>query len=363
MKRISLTFILLAITFSITCAQNQKYSLSKQEITELNEAIENNSLTSIVAQRFDSDELLNLYKVYKKNCYAADSLWRGDMSTLNMFENLGVTEKFELIPLSEYLVLSDSLTGESGVSYLIKTDDATILFDVGLNKEKKHPSPLLHNMEKLGISPEDIDIIVISHNHSDHVGGRDWTQRNTFSLTNYQMNLDDIKVYTPCEMDYPGLSPVYSTKPVKISEGVATTGVIHNPCFFMDIAEQSLAVNVKNKGIVILSGCGHHSVPKILARAKILFDEPVYGIFGGLHYPVEAGRNITPMHKLAIRMLPWEDFTIENVKKNIELLKENNIKVAGLSAHDSCDKSISAFKHEFGDDYYDIKVGQKISLR
>jgi 7,8-dihydropterin-6-yl-methyl-4-(beta-D-ribofuranosyl)aminobenzene 5'-phosphate synthase len=216
-------------------------------------------------------------------------------------------------------------------------------------------------MEKLGISIDDIDIIVISHNHSDHVGG-DWGQKNTFSLTNHQVKFNEVKVYTPCEMNYPGLSPIHSAKPTKISEGVATIGVIHNPCFFMDIAEQSLAFNVKDKGIIIISGCGHHSVPKILARTNVLFNEPIFGLLGGLHYPVEVGRNITPILKLAIRKLPWEDFTIKDVKKDIELIKNSKIKIVGLSAHDSCDKSISAFKDEFGDEYYDIQVGKKISF-
>lgn len=358
-------YVFSLLAFIVICcsanAQTSKLALSQKEISELNDASKNHPLFSKVVQQFEYDELLSLYENYKKNCHAADSLWESNQSILDKINNLGVTEKFELIPLSEYFISSDSLIGENGVSYFIKTDDANILFDVGLNSNQEHPSPLLHNMEKLGISIDDIDIIVISHNHGDHVGGA-WAQKNTFSLTNYQMKLNGVKVYTPCEMEYPDLFPIDSLKPTKITKGVATTGVIHNPCFFMDIAEQSLAFNVKNKGIVIISGCGHQSVSKILARANVLFNEPVYGLLGGLHYPVEAVRNITPMHKLALRRLPWENFTLEDVKKDIDLFKNNNVKVIGLSAHDSCDGSISAFKNEFGNDYYDIKVGQPIEF-
>jgi len=42
----------------------------------------------------------------------------------------------------------------------------TILFDTGGNG-----TILLENMEKLGINPKDVDIVVLSHIHNDHVGG------------------------------------------------------------------------------------------------------------------------------------------------------------------------------------------------
>jgi metal-dependent hydrolase (beta-lactamase superfamily II) len=60
--------------------------------------------------------------------------------------------------------------------------------------------------------------------------------------------------------------------------------------------------------------------------------------------------------------LPWEPLTVEYVEKNCELLKARNVKLVGLSGHDSCDKSISIFQKEFPDSYVNIKVGEKISL-
>lgn len=53
--------------------------------------------------------------------------------------------------------------------------------------------------------------------------------------------------------------------------------------------EQSIAINVKNKGIVLIVGCGHHTIPKLIQKAEVLFNEPIYGIIGGLHYPVRGG--------------------------------------------------------------------------
>ncbi len=42
------------------------------------------------------------------------------------------------------------LKTEPGVSYMICADDTKILLDVGFNKLKEHPSPLLHNILKVG---------------------------------------------------------------------------------------------------------------------------------------------------------------------------------------------------------------------
>jgi 7,8-dihydropterin-6-yl-methyl-4-(beta-D-ribofuranosyl)aminobenzene 5'-phosphate synthase len=268
-----------------------------------------------------------------------------------------------MIPLIDWFTSNDSLIGEPGVSYLIKTDQATILFDLGQNEKDEDPSPLLQNMKRLGIKLEDIDIIVISHNHDDHVGGGKWAEKNSFSLTSYQVQLKQMPVYTPTKMTYPGLNPVYTPLPVKIAKGVATIGVILNPVFFAEIAEQALAINVENKGIVIVTGCGHQSVEKILMRSDKLFDKPLYGVLGGFHYPITEGRNIAWYMKYIIAgRLPWEHLTVEDVKANCELLKRRNVKLVGLSGHDSSDESISVFRQMFPDCYVDIKVGEKISL-
>ena len=75
----------------------------------------------------------------------------------------------------DWQTANEYLMGEAGVSYLIKTDQSTILFDLGLNGKQSDPSPLLHNMKHIGVAVDDFDaIVVISHNHRDHVGGSRW---------------------------------------------------------------------------------------------------------------------------------------------------------------------------------------------
>lgn len=362
MKKL-LIIISLLVTFLLveTSAQKKSSFLKQDEINTMNAAIEADSNLSKIIVGFGTP--IDLYKKYKINLNRSDSIWNHDQQTIKKLKDIGYTKHFEMIPLIDWFTSDDSLIGESGVSYLIKTDEATILFDLGLNEKDENPSPLLKNMNRLGIKLEDIDIIVISHNHSDHVGGGKWAENNTFTLTNYQPHLKQISVYTPEEMTYPGLNPTYTPLPTKIAKGIATIGVIHNPIFLTDIEEQALAINVENKGIVIITGCGHQSIEKILHRTDLLFDEPIYAVLGGFHYPIEEGRNITWIYKyFVVGKLPWERLTVEDVEKNCELLKARNVKLVGLSGHDSSDKSILIFRQEFPGSYVNIKVGEKISL-
>ena len=352
--------ILLAFSFVNASAQEDPYKLTQHEINTMHAAMQADSNLMKMIGWFG--EPVDLYKKYKLNLRRADSIWNTDQQTIKKLSDIGTTRHFEMIPLIDWFTSDDSLTGESGVSYLIRTDEATILFDLGMNARDEDPSPLQRNMARLGIKTDDIDIIVISHNHGDHVGGDRWEEKNTFSFTNNQLPLKQMPIYTPVEMTYPGQKPIYTPLPVKITRGVATLGVIHNPVFFTDIEEQALAINVENKGIVIISGCGHQSIEKILQRTDLLFNEPLYGVLGGFHYPLEEGRNINWLYKyVVVGKLPWERLTVDDIKASCALLKARNIKMVGLSGHDSSDGSISIFRQEFPDSFVNIRVGEKIS--
>ncbi len=89
------------------------------------------------------------------------------------------------------------LKTEAGVSYLVKTDDTTILMDVGYNGNKEHPSPLIHNMRSLNIEAADIDMLFISHPHLDHLGGMKEQRQRLFSLSQGTVELRNIPVYAP----------------------------------------------------------------------------------------------------------------------------------------------------------------------
>lgn len=306
--------------------------------------------------------LIIRFKIGKRK---AEMQWQ--RSTVRKIRDLGTTKFLEIIPLIDWYTSHKDLKGEAGVSYLIKTDENSILFDVGYNPEQSDPSPLLNNMKQLGITTDDFDAIVISHNHLDHVGGMKWGKQRSFSLTNHQIDLGKKPVYTPIPMTYPGLDPTCTENPTVIVKGVATIGTIPNQDFFLSwIAEQALAVNIDGKGIVLIVGCGHQTLPKILKRAEALFEEPVYGVIGGFHYPVTDSRvkrrGIKVQKYFGICGFPWRSITMDVVQGNIDFLKKWNPKVVGLSAHDSCDASIEVFRNAFSTAYKEIKVGEKIVI-
>ena len=211
-KRAVLISCFLVLTLSLRSQQDIQ-KLLPTELAALNKALIEDTFFAQLVNRFG--EPVQLYKEYKSNVKKSDSIWINDQKNLKILDNIGYTERFEMIPLIDWFTKDSSFIGEAGVSYLIRTDEATILFDVGLNPKNSHPSPLLHNMKQLRINLDEIDIIVISHNHGDHVGGGEWASKNTFSLTNNQIELGEKTVYTPTIMTYPGLHPIYSRKQIK----------------------------------------------------------------------------------------------------------------------------------------------------
>ena len=288
-------------------------------------------------------------------------------STVSKIKNLGATKTLEILPLVDWHADGNDLKHEAGVSYLIKTDESLILFDVGMNGKKEDPSPLLHNMKKLGVELDKVGVIVISHNHVDHVGGLKWSKEKSFSLTTNQADLGAKRVYTPVPMTYPGLKPVCADNPAIISKGVATTGTIPRYLFFSGWTnEQALAINVEGKGVVLVVGCGHQTVPRLIKRTQELSDAPIYGIVGGLHYAVTDSRIKilgTPIQKLyGTGKPPWNFTTMEEVDKDIEVLRKIKPGIVALSPHDSCDVSINAFRKAFPTAYRDIRVGKYLVI-
>lgn len=139
-----------------------------------------------------------------------------------------------------------------GFSCLVEINDKKILFDAG-EEDKK----IFSNMEKLGISVEDVDELVISHDHWDHTG----------ALKKIMNKNPNIKLHNPTDF----------TKPNKIMDDVYTTGALDS-----SPKEQSLIIETE-KGLVIITGCAHPGVVKIVETAKNYLDKDVYLVLGGFH--------------------------------------------------------------------------------
>jgi len=244
-------------------------------------------------------------------CHQADRAWAA--ARYSKLPDIGTVDRLTILPLIDWYTAHDGLLGEPGVAYLIRADDTTILFDVGYNARKEHPSPLLRNMQSLGVHAEDVNSIVISHLHSDHVGGTDCLRERTFALSGEPIRLDGVTTFVPEPMSHPTAHVEVVEGPRAIAPGVASTGAIARQLFFLGwTPEQSLAINVKDKGIVLVIGCGHSTVQRIVERAEMLFDAPIYGVIGGLHLPVTASRTAVfglPMQRIAHSWSPFRRMT------------------------------------------------------
>ena len=258
---------------------------------------------------------------------------------------LGTTKSVTILPLFEEAVSAPDLHSEHGVSYLIQTDQQTVLMDVGNNMENAFPFPLDENMGKLGVSAMDMDSLVISHNHPDHVGGMKAWQSDTFSAPGGRTDLSDLPIFVPTALTYPGSLPLIADKPIKISEGIASIGsqsfVQPFPIWVGNLVgqEQSLVVNVEGKGLVVITGCGHPGVERIVARAESLFGSPVVGVVGGLHYM---------------------GMSTEKVQPHLDFIRSLQPSLVALSPHDSDPSAIELFRTAFMDAYQEIQVGREI---
>ena len=154
-----------------------------------------------------------------------------------------------------------------GFACLVETSHGVVLFDTGGDG-----GILLANLETLGIDPGRIDAVVLSHIHSDHVGG----------LEALLKLIDDPVVYLP--QSFPegfvaalgGRTRVVEVAgPQEILRGIDSTGELGDR-----VVEQSLVVETA-RGLVVLTGCAHPGVTQIVRRAAE--QGTVHLVMGGFH--------------------------------------------------------------------------------
>lgn len=156
-----------------------------------------------------------------------------------------------------------------GFSALVEYRGVTLLFDTGGDGNL-----LLENMRVLGIDPANIQSIILSHIHGDHTGGLSVLLNTGINPPVYLLP----SFPNTYKHQLGLLTQVIEVTPGQIiADGILTTGEIAG-----NIPEQALVIRT-GMGLVVITGCAHPGIVKIIERAKELADDPVYLVLGGFH--------------------------------------------------------------------------------
>lgn len=208
---------------------------------------------------------------------------------------------------------------EHGFSALVEVSTgertSTLLFDAG-----RTPDGLAHNIKVLGVDPADIEAIVLSHGHFDHTTGLDG-----FSRLLGKSNLPVVihpEFWSRRRVTFPGREPWELPSTSKsaleavgfdilehrqpsflLHDSVLVTGEVDRTNSFelgfplqearsesgwrpdpLVLDDQAIVVNVRDHGLLVMTGCGHAGVVNTVAYAQRLTGvEQVHAIVGGFH--------------------------------------------------------------------------------
>ena len=238
--------------------------------------------------------------------------------------------------------------GDSGVSYLIRTDLGSLLMDVGFGPE--HPA-FPENTSRLGLTMDDADALLITHLHLDHMGGMTAMDKRTVAVPSDFLTGPKKPCFVPDECRAPGFDLRFLDTPAFLTAGLATTGPLARSLFFRGLTEEQAVVGrLEGKGLVVLTGCGHPTIEVILKMVRRLSAEPIYAIGGGLHFPITKSRSARlglEVQRIFGTGKPfWDPINDEDLTRTIQALNEAAPKRLFLSGHDTCDHALDRLSRE-----------------
>ena len=281
-------------------------------------------------------------------------------------------------PLAKDLDLpTDTLLAEHGLSMLVTAyqgkEKHTVLFDTGHS-----PVGVPHNIELLEVNLDEVEALVLSHGHMDHTGSLSIVldkiakpiplvvHPDAFVSPRY-FGLDDgRKLQFPATLVKADLQDrkaelIVSKTPTLLGDDlVAVTGEVERVTEFEKglpnavlerngklekdpIADdQSLILNLKGKGLVVLSGCAHAGIINTILHAqKITGIRKIHAVIGGFHL---SGPSFEPI-----------------IEETIRELKEMEPAVI-VPMHCTGWKAIERFSQEFPASFILNSVGSRFTL-
>jgi 7,8-dihydropterin-6-yl-methyl-4-(beta-D-ribofuranosyl)aminobenzene 5'-phosphate synthase len=272
---------------------------------------------------------------------------------------------------------TDTLLAEHGLSLLVKVQHGaekhTILFDTGYNS-----MGVLHNMARLAVDPNEMEAIVLSHAHMDHTGSLHpilqkisnpiplVVHPDAFLYPRFVEEKDGSRRRFPRtlvreDLDRRNVELLESKTPTPIlDETILVTGEVERTTEFekgMPNAlierdgnlepdpikdDQALVMHLKDKGLVVVSGCSHAGIVNTVRYAKKLTGVgKVHAILGGFHLSGAFFEKI--------------------VDKTIDELKALS-PVVVVPMHCTGRKAMEQFSREFPSSFVLNSVGSKITL-
>ncbi len=194
-----------------------------------------------------------------------------------------------------------------GYAALIEYGGRRILFDTG-----NDPDVLEHNVKAKGIDLSQLDFVVMSHRHGDHMGGLGYVLRVNPKVTIYAPK-ENFGVYgadlpstfyrkdssLPPDQRYfggtppgtmrfgsawPGANFQLIDRNTEVAPGIHVISLVSDQTGTLELRELSLAINTP-EGLVVIVGCSHPGIDKILESATAI-NPHIHLIAGGLHLVV-----------------------------------------------------------------------------
>jgi 7,8-dihydropterin-6-yl-methyl-4-(beta-D-ribofuranosyl)aminobenzene 5'-phosphate synthase len=262
--------------------------------------------------------LASCSSIEKSQMGAGEPGWR-DRSDANASLRIGI--------VYDNSTFNPRLKPANGFSCLVNSRQKTILFDTGGNGPT-----LLENMAKMGIDPREIDLIMLSHNHPDHVGGLPGFLERNAGETIYLPGSSAKQSEERARLAGAKWVDVYESR--EISVNLFSTGILGR-----QIQEQSLVLKTSN-GLVVITGCAHPGLITILQRAKEIGRDEVYLLLGGFHL---------------------EGHSASSIESIVQRIRDLGVKKVA-PCHCSGDLARGLFRQHYGQDFIDVGVGKIILL-